>query len=297
MTPQEAIDRAVSLTCWSGDVTAAPLVGGITNHNILVHDQGKKYVVRLGQDIPEHMVMRWNELAISRAAQASGVAPAVVHSEPAVMVLEYIDSTPLAEADLNDAATLGCVVDLIKRAHVRIPNHLRGPVLSFSVFHILRDYAATLREHRSEHQARLGGLLEHAAALERAVGAVDLVLGHNDLLPANILRAGTQYWLIDWEYGGFNSPLFDLGGLASNCDLAPEAEAMMLQRYFGTAPDAALWRCYEAMKCASLLRDAMWSMVSETTSQIDFDYRAYTAGNLDRFERSFAQFSQQGNAS
>ena len=163
MTPQEAIDRAVSLTCWSGDVAAAPLVGGITNHNILVHDQGKKYVVRLGQDIPEHMVMRWNELAISRAAQASGVAPAVVHSEPAVMVLEYIDSTPLAEADLNDAATLGCVVDLIKRAHVRIPNHLRGPVLSFSVFHILRDYAATLREHRSEHQARLGGLLEHAA--------------------------------------------------------------------------------------------------------------------------------------
>jgi len=87
MTPQEAIDRAVSLTCWSGDVTAAPLVGGITNHNILVHDQGKKYVVRLGQDIPERMVMRWNELAISRAAQASGVAPAVVHSEPAVMVL------------------------------------------------------------------------------------------------------------------------------------------------------------------------------------------------------------------
>jgi hypothetical protein len=163
MTPQEAIDRAVSLTCWSGDVTAAPLVGGITNHNILVQDQGKKYVVRLGQDIPEHMVMRWNELAISRAAQASGVAPAVVHSEPAVMVLEYIDSTPLAEADLNDAATLGCVVDLIKRAHVRIPNHLRGPVLSFSVFHILRDYAATLRELRSEHQARLGGLLERAA--------------------------------------------------------------------------------------------------------------------------------------
>ena len=51
------------------------------------------------------------------------------------------------------------------------------------------------------------------------------------------------------------------------------------------------------MKCASLLRETMWSMVSETTSQIDFDYSAYTAGNLDRFERSFAQFSQQGNAS
>lgn len=74
------------------------------------------------------------------------------------MVLEYIDSTPLAEADLSDAATLGRVIDLIKRAHVRIPEHLRGPALSFSVFHILRDYAATLREQGSAHQARLGGL-------------------------------------------------------------------------------------------------------------------------------------------
>ena len=154
------------------------------------------------------------------------------------MVLEYIDSTPLAEADLSDAATLGRVIDLIKRAHVRILEHLRGPALSFSVFHILRDYAAMLREQGSAHQARLGGLLQRAAALERAVGAVDLVLGHNDLLPANILRAGQKYWLIDWEYDGFNSPLFDLGGLASNCGLVREAEAMMLQRYFETVPDA-----------------------------------------------------------
>ena len=160
------------------------------------------------------------------------------------MVLEYIDSTPLAEADLSDAATLGRVIDLIKRAHVRIPEHLRGPALSFSVFHILRDYAATLREQGSAHQASLGGLLQHAAALERAVGAVDLVLGHNDLLPENVLRAGQKYWLIDWEYDGFNSPLFDLGGLASNCGLVREAEAMMLQRYFETVPDAGLWRRY-----------------------------------------------------
>ncbi|MDG1258075.1 MAG: phosphotransferase [Paracoccaceae bacterium] len=177
-------------------------------------------------------------MATSRAAQAACVSPAVVYSEPAVMVLEYIDSTPLAEADLSDAATLGRVMDLIKRAHVRIPEHLRGPALSFSVFHILRDYAATLRKQGSAHQARLGGLLQHAAALECAVGAVDLVLGHNELLPANILRAGQKYWLIDWEYDGFNSPLFDLGGLASNCDLAREAEAMMLQCYFETVPDA-----------------------------------------------------------
>ena len=41
MPPQEAINRPVTQTCWSGDVTAESLVGGITNHDILVRDQIK----------------------------------------------------------------------------------------------------------------------------------------------------------------------------------------------------------------------------------------------------------------
>ena len=41
MPPQEAINMPVTQTCWSGDVTAETLVGGITNHDILVRDQNK----------------------------------------------------------------------------------------------------------------------------------------------------------------------------------------------------------------------------------------------------------------
>ena len=47
MPPQEAINRPVTLTCWSGDVTAESLVGGITNHDILVRDQNKNMVCGL----------------------------------------------------------------------------------------------------------------------------------------------------------------------------------------------------------------------------------------------------------
>ena len=42
------------------------------------------------------------------------------------------------------------------------------------------------------------------------------------------------------------------------------------------------------MKCASLLREALWSMVSEIHSKLDFDYPAYTADYLGRFERALA---------
>jgi hypothetical protein len=54
-----------------------------------------------------------------------------------------------------------------------------------------------------------------------------------------------------------------------------------------------LLRRYHAMKCASLLREAMWSMVSEIHLTVDFDYEAYTAENLARFEQAYESFQER----
>ena len=42
------------------------------------------------------------------------------------------------------------------------------------------------------------------------------------------------------------------------------------------------------MTAASLLREAMWSMVSEAYSPLAFDYAAYTAENLKRYKAAMA---------
>ena len=70
-----------------------PLGGGITNVNFVVEDNGRKYVARIGEDIPVHQVMRFNELAASRAAHAAGLSPPVVHAEPGALVLDHIEAT------------------------------------------------------------------------------------------------------------------------------------------------------------------------------------------------------------
>lgn len=289
----EAIAKACALPCWTNPQHAAPLGGGITNINITLADQGKKYVVRLGQDIPEHSVLRFNELAISRAAEASGVSPNVHYWEPGALVLDFVESQAMVEEDLHDQATLLEVAALIRDVHEKVTKNVRGPIVTFWVFHVVRDYAALLKEKGSPHISKLQQLMDEAAALEAAVGKVDVVLGHNDLLPANILRAPDRLWLVDWEYGGFNSPLFDLGGVATNCSLPAEAEHLLLKTYFSAEPDETLMRSYTAMKCGSLLRETMWSMVSEITSEIDFDYGAYTAENLSRYQRAVSNFLPQ----
>ena len=119
-----------------------------------------------------------------------------------------------------------------------------------------------------------------------------MVYGHNDLLAANFIDDGTRVWLIDWDYAGFNSPLFDLGGLASNNGLDPAQEDWLLSAYFEAPVTDDLRRRYAAMKCASLLREALWSMVSEMHSALDFDYAGYTAENLARFHATWAAFRE-----
>jgi thiamine kinase-like enzyme len=266
--------------------------GGITNANFLVEHQGRKYFVRIGDDIPVHGVMRFNELAAGRAAAACGLSPAVVHVERGALVFDFIEAKTLAAPDVRMPEMLPRILGLVKVCHRVMPLHIRGPAVIFWVFHVLRDYAHSLRDGQSRHVPALPRLMEIAAGLERTVGAVEIVYGHNDLLPTNLMDDGKRLWLIDWDYAGFNSPLFDLANLCSNSEVSPEAERSVLENYYEREPDGDLMRRYHAMKCASLLREAMWSMISEIHSTLDFDYRAYTAEYLGRFERAFREFER-----
>jgi thiamine kinase-like enzyme len=283
-------ERAAALSCWSGPVEPEPVVGGLTNANFRVEDAGQSFFVRIGDDIPVHGVMRFNEAAASRAAHAAGLSPEVVHLAPGALVLRFVEGRTLAPEDLRAPENLERALALVRRCHRELPRHLRGPTLSFWVFHIVRGYAHTLQRDNHARATELPRLLVACEALERAVGPIDLVFGHNDLLASNWLDDGQRLWLIDWDYAGWGSALFDLGGLASNNQFSPEQEAGMLASYFGREPDAALRRAYAAMKCASLLREALWSMVSELHSGLAFDYAAYTADNLARFESVYAGF-------
>jgi thiamine kinase-like enzyme len=284
MTPE---DRIRALPIWKGAIDITPLVGGITNHNYVVTDAQCKRVVRIGADIPEHHISRKIEGSVNRAAHLAGVAPAIRYQTYGALVMDYLEARTLTAADICDDAQFDAVLDIVTRAHRSIPLHLRGTAPLFWVFHTLRDYAATLVERGSAHMT--ADLMQDAVELEAEVGAINLVFGHNDLLPGNFMHDGSRMWMIDWEYAGFNSPLFDLGALA-NAGLTHAQESRMLKTYFGKPPTADLWHRYRAMKAASALREAMWSMVQEVHSTLPVDYAAYTATNLATYRAAFDAF-------
>jgi thiamine kinase-like enzyme len=287
---EQSSARIAELEIWFGRVDPVPLAGGITNKNFIVEDRGRRYVARVGSDIPVHGIVRANELAASKAAHLAGLSPRVVHAEPGILVLDFIEGRTFTPEDVRNSANLKRLIDMVRRCHRDVPRYLRGPAAMFWVFHVVRDYGHTLREGNSRYVPQLPDLLARAARLEGAVGPIDVVFGHNDLLAANFIDDGRRLWLVDWDYAGFNSPLFDLGGLASNSELSAEQAEEALSLYFGKSVDDELRRRASAMSAASLLRETMWSMVSEIYSIVDFDYAAYTAENLRRFEAAYAAF-------
>lgn len=286
---RDIVNLVSGLSCFQDPTDITPINGGITNVNVCVTNETKKYVVRIGKDIPEHGVMRWNELALSQAAQNLGVSPAVFHYEPGILVLEFIDAKTFEEADVREPKNLKRVINLVAKTHRGIGNYLSIPILTFWPFQVNQSYMSRLETDGSPHISKLAELKRQLALLQDATGRVDLVVGHNDLLAANILDDGDQLWLIDWEYGGFNTPLFDLAGLAGNNGLSVLQEQQMLEQYF-EQDWQKFWRPYNAMKCTSLMRETLWSMVSELYSEIEFDYAAYTVENLNRLNAAISDF-------
>ncbi len=288
--------QAAALPLWSDPVEPDDLQGGLSNVNFVVEDAGRKFVVRIGGDNEVHGVVRKNELAASRAASVAGVAPRVAYAEPGVLVIDYIEGRTFSPEDVRNPKNLDRIIDLVRRTHREIPKHLRGPGVLFWVFHVVRDYAHSLSEAASADLAQIRRFVAQSEELQRAVGPIDLVFGHNDLLAANIIDDGKKLWLVDWEYAGFNSPLFDLGGLTSNSEMPVALRERVLEAYFDKPVTDQLRHRYAAMTAASLLRETMWSMISEIHSHIDFDFAKYTAENLARYEKAFAAFKAMGRA-
>lgn len=265
-----------------------PLLGGLTNLSFLVEDAGEKYVVRCGDDIPVHHVFRDRERAASIAAHVAGLSPEVVHTEAGMLVMRHVDGRTFAEADLR--ANIHRLVPLLQKCHRCVGVHLAGPPNFFWVFHVIRDYARTIVEGNSSFAAEVPRYLEANRALEAAQVPMPIVFGHHDLLPGNVMDDGKRLWLIDWEYGGFGTALFDLANLSANGAFGDAEDEALLDAYFEGRIPSDLRGSFRAMKAASALREAMWAMVSDIHLRIPgADYKAHARDYLDRFEALMAR--------
>jgi thiamine kinase-like enzyme len=249
------------------------LGGGITNHNFKVDVDGEELVLRIGgKDTALLGIDREHEHEAALMAARLGIGPEVVRFADGVLVTRFV----AGEVGRADTATVGT---MLRRLH-------DAPAIAarFDSFRVVEAYAAAACGRGRSLPDAFGPAHELARQIEALRAAAPRVTCHNDLLAANFIDDGERVWVVDWEYAGMGDPFFDLANFAVNNRLDAEGEAALLEAY-GSADMRAL----TLMRFMSDFREAMWGVVQQAISELDFDFVAYADEHFERLGRTASE--------
>jgi thiamine kinase-like enzyme len=262
---------AIARRLWpDADPQVEPLGGGITNHNFKVSLHGEQFVLRIGgRETALLGIDREVERAATENAAALGLGPELVRFVDGCLVTRFVDGVTGRAAPRE-------VGPMLRRLH-------DGPAIPgrFDSFRVVEEYARLARQRGVEPPPEH----ERASATARRIAQLrceaPLRPCHNDLLAANFVHDGERPWLVDWEYAGMGDPYFDLANYAVNNGLDEAGEQELLDGYGGGDP-----RALTLMRLMSEFREAMWGVVQQAISELDFDFRGYAAEHFERLART-----------
>jgi thiamine kinase-like enzyme len=265
--------------------TLEPLTSGITNVNVKVELDGDAFVVRLpGSDTDLLGIDREAELEAARVAADAGAGPDVIDFVDGCLVTRFVGGTPIPMEDLRREDVLAAVVRSVRAIHEAPPI-----TSTFPVFRVVERYRALAASRGVPIPAAYEDAAARAARIEAALTRhrVSPATCHNDLLNANFLMDGDHVWIVDYEYAGVGDPFFDLGNLSINNELSPEAQEMLLRLYVGEPRDIHRARL-GLMRIMSDFREAMWGVLQQGISTLDFDYVDYADRHFRRLAETAA---------
>jgi thiamine kinase-like enzyme len=276
----------IAARVWPGrDVQLEPLGGGITNRNFKVTVDASSYVLRIGGKDTELLgIDRTVEHAASLVAAETGVGPEVVdYVEPeGYLVTRFVEGRPMPPEEMRRPETIARAAATLRLIH-------DGPSIPgrFDSFRVVEAYRATAEEYGVRVPAAYASAHEVADAIERARGRPPLRPCHNDLLNANFIADGARICIVDWEYAGMGDVFFDLANFSINHEFAEAENETLLAAYLGD-PSPADADALRLMRFMSDFREAMWGVVQQGISELDFDFVAYADEHFERLERTAA---------
>ena len=283
-TSDPALKEVVnSMPAWaSADrVEAEYISGGITNRNYCLRVDGEPFFVRLAGEETEALgINRDNERSAVEAAAAAGMGPEVVAFLPehGCLITEWIEGMTVPPEDLRQRTMLDRLVGSIKAFHdcSEIPG-------TFSPFRVVELYRESAESRGVKVPEGYWWLLERAREVEEAFKQESTPPRpcHNDLLNANFLLCDEQVMIVDYEYAGMGDVFFDLGNLSVNNDFDEDTDVALLELYFGAVTPSRVARL-KLMRLMSDFREAMWGVMQQALSTLDFDYEEYANKHFAR---------------
>jgi aminoglycoside phosphotransferase (APT) family kinase protein len=234
--------------------TVRPIRGGLSGAQVYaVSTERGEYVLRIqGERTADEL---WREhVRVLRRAADNGVAPPIVHVDPAAraIVSTRIAGVPLAAA-LGDPThrhtVLTSVVEGLRLLHRLDASGVseRNPVT------YARDVAGTQRARPGFPSWAAGFEATIASAAAALAHDGRRVVSHNDLNPGNLIWDGERAWFIDWDVAGLSHPHYDLATLAMFLNLGDETTLSLIAQHDQKSPDETALADFAALRRLSAL--------------------------------------------
>jgi thiamine kinase-like enzyme len=278
--------QRIAAVLWPEAIVALEeLPGGITNVNYKATGPDGTYVIRLfGQDAELLAIDRADEEAATSMAAGLGIGAELIVSVPdeGYLVTRFLPGQQVTPEQMHSPAMLARVAETLRALH-------QGPAIPGTIdpFAAVDFYLQNALARGADPGDDYGWARPIAEWIKRTVGFTMTAPCHGDLLTANFIDLDGRLHLVDWEYAGMSDPRFDLANFSVNHGFSAQEDGELVRLYYGEH-DARAAAAVRLLRFMSAFREAMWSVLQQAISELDFDFGQYAAEQFAKMRAAAA---------
>lgn len=270
-----------SMGLGEGEIEECRIGGGMTNTNFFVRFHNKQYILRIPGAGTDVMIDRKSEQHNGALAASIGINPSTLYFNAitGVKVTECIEG-----AETLNGKTARLEVNIKETTRILKMLH-QSDMKMYGSFQVQKEYEKYKKKIEELHGVYYPGFEEIDTffyALMRRLQAIGLATlpCHNDLVAENFIKdKNGRMFLIDWEYSGYNDPMWDLAAHLIECEFEPVEEELFLQYYFGQEADLV---SKEKIVIFKMCQDVLWSAWTVLKEAEGEDFGSYGIDRLNR---------------
>lgn len=256
-------------------------IGGMTNKNYKVQIDDEFYVLRVPGNGTEEMISRSDEIKNAVYANKIGVDAKLIYfnEETGVKVSEFIENAEtLSPKSAKKQSIMEKVTDILRKLHnfdLEMDN-------DFDIYEKIEKYENLLIKAKGKNFEDYYEVKDKVIYLKNIMNELDvkLVPCHNDMVAENFIKSGERIYLIDWEYGGMNDPMWDLAAYSLENELSEDQEELFLKLYFkGNVEE----KYKKRILINKIYQDFLWSTWTNIKEAKGDDFGTY---GIDRYNRA-----------
>ena len=264
------------------DIQEIAPIGGMTNKNYKVRANNQDFVLRVPGNGTEEMISRKDEIKNAVYANKIGVDAELIYfnEDTGIKISRFIENAEtLSPESAKKQSSMIMVTDILRKLH----NSKLEMDNNFDIYNKFEKYEQLLIKGNANNFNDYYEVKEKVLELDSIMKELEVKLTpcHNDTVAENFIRSGDNtMYLIDWEYGGMNDPMWDLAAHCLENNFSQDEEELFLKLYFEGDVEE---KYKKRVLINKVYQDFLWSTWTNIKEAKGDDFGTY---GIDRYNRA-----------